>query len=73
MRCETCQGQGKVTYDKHPEPKPTQFGSVFLCPDCGGSGVSHCCDGLTACNDPPRPDFVTVGDVGYQRTGNVRS
>ena len=22
------------------------------CPDCGGTMVAHCCDGLTACNDP---------------------
>ena len=21
------------------------------CPDCGGTMVAHCCDGLTACND----------------------
>ena len=51
MRCETCHGLGKLTYDEHPAPKPTQFGSVFPCPDCGGSGVAHCCDGLTSCND----------------------
>ena len=52
MRCETCQGVGRVTYDQHPEPKPEPFGCAFPCPDCGGSGISHCCDGLTACNDP---------------------
>ena len=23
------------------------------CPDCGGSSVVHCCDGDSACNDPP--------------------
>jgi hypothetical protein len=23
------------------------------CQDCGGTGIAHCCDGLTACNDPP--------------------
>lgn len=53
MRCETCQGVGKVTYDQHPEPKPQPFGSVFPCPECAGSGITHCCDGLTACNDIP--------------------
>lgn len=53
MRCETCQGIGKVTYDQHPEPKPQPFGSVFPCPECAGSGITHCCDGLTACNDIP--------------------
>lgn len=38
MRCETCQGIGKVTYDQHPEPKPEPFGSVFPCPPCSGRG-----------------------------------
>jgi hypothetical protein len=26
--------------------------SLEPCPDCGGTMVAHCCDGLTACNDP---------------------
>lgn len=26
------------------------------CPDCGGTQREHCCDGLTACNDPPPVD-----------------
>ena len=57
MRCETCQGIGKVTYDQHPEPKTRPFGSVFPCPECAGSGITHGCDGLTACNDIPGPSF----------------
>lgn len=54
MRCERCQGIGKLTYDQlTPQEKGymDQFGSVFPCPDCGGCGISHCCDGLTAEND----------------------
>lgn len=41
MRCEACHGTG--TPDRSGTP----------CDDCGGSGVGHCCDGLTACNDFP--------------------
>lgn len=26
---------------------------LMVCEDCGGSGFSHCCEGLTACNDDP--------------------
>lgn len=33
MRCETCQGEGKVG----PLPIP--------CGDCGGTGFAHCCEG----------------------------
>lgn len=56
MRCEKCQGTGRLTYDQMPHPKPTEFGSTWPCVDCGGSGTAHCCDGLTACNDPPEED-----------------
>ena len=34
MRCEACHGLGY----QRGEP----------CPDCGGCGVGHCCDGLQA-------------------------
>lgn len=33
MRCETCHGQ---------------LMTGIPCPDCGGSGVAHCCDGICA-------------------------
>jgi hypothetical protein len=28
-------------------------GNLEPCPECGGTQVAHCCDGLTACNDLP--------------------
>lgn len=57
MRCETCQGTGRVP--RHP-PELRAYGGAWLteekpCPECGGCGVSHCCDGLTACNDVLEP------------------
>ena len=43
------------------------------CPDCGGTMVAHCCDGLTACNDV---DAVMDGDAAdearYQQLANER-
>jgi hypothetical protein len=33
------------------------------CPDCGGAMVAHCCDGLTACNDPVEEMKRTRGGI----------
>ena len=51
MICQTCQGRGDVLRF----PAEVKFGRFLMhspCPDCNGSGVQHCCDGLTAANDP---------------------
>jgi DnaJ-class molecular chaperone with C-terminal Zn finger domain len=42
MICERCHGTGYLP-DAHP-PQP--------CEACGGVGVSYCCSGETAINDP---------------------
>ena len=56
MRCETCQGRGQVTerVDATCEPTPQfhQDQASLPCPECGGSGITHCCDGL--CEQPDR-------------------
>ena len=39
MICGTCHGGG------------SRLGAP--CPECHGSGITYCCDGLTACNDAP--------------------
>jgi DnaJ-class molecular chaperone len=56
MICETCHGEGKVWCDSlqvtgvipddkllHPQPR---FSLREPCPDCGGCGFAHCCEGL---------------------------
>jgi hypothetical protein len=50
MRCERCQGSGYCPYttDLH--------GSLFLCPDCCGSGIAYCCDEAGA--NPPNTMVV---------------
>lgn len=49
MICETCHGNGftwtRVTAE-HERPEP--------CPECGGCGTSHCCDG----DQPSARDIV---------------
>jgi len=45
MICETCRYS-------NPPGFVRRAGALEPCPDCGGTQVAHCCDGLTACNDP---------------------
>lgn len=52
MRCETCEGEGFVEgWVDTPVsigPFTSKMGKAWFaapCPDCGGSGVVHCCDG----------------------------
>jgi hypothetical protein len=46
MICETCQGHGyriKFHYDKTSEEHSS---GKLPCPECDGSGIAHCCEGL---------------------------
>jgi hypothetical protein len=47
MLCPRCHGTRSVL--DHGQPRP--------CPDCGGMGEIHCCDGLT---EQPDPDGEAV-------------
>jgi hypothetical protein len=44
------------------------------CPDCGGTMVAHCCDGLTACNDPVEEALTAdaVDEARYQHLADER-
>jgi hypothetical protein len=46
MLCTCCHGQHFVI----------RSGQLMPCPECGGVGEVHCCDGLTA-----QPDFSSCG------------
>lgn len=41
MICERCHGEGMVGSD----PSGERTGKLVPCPDCGGCGVAHCCEG----------------------------
>ena len=56
MICETCRYNDPPGFVRCA-------GSIEPCPDCGGTQVAHCCDGLTACNDPVPPDVMTTVDA----------
>ena len=55
MRCDTCQGSGKIEdVVRHTDQAPTNSlaPAPLPCPDCGGSGIAHCCEGL--CEQPSK-------------------
>jgi len=58
MQCELCHGSGKIRVSHgllHGGGEPLWLfsGRVDVCPDCNGSGIAHCCDGLV---EQPRQD-----------------
>ena len=58
MRCETCFGIGETLIDREGQPvnRLRDAAMMIPCPDCGGSGLAHCCEGDSACNQTEAPD-----------------
>ncbi|MEA2906356.1 MAG: hypothetical protein QOI12_3743 [Alphaproteobacteria bacterium] len=59
MICETCRRGGRPGFvparrhareDKRRDPERRDPGAMIPCPDCGGHGIAHCCDGI--CEQP---------------------
>ncbi len=73
MLCETC---------RYNDPPGFVRNGAALepCPDCGGTMVAHCCDGLTACNDPTdvianlatTPEADAADERRYQQLADER-
>ncbi len=56
MRCEVCQGNRSVR----------GFGTIFVsCPNCNGTGIQHCCEGL--CEQPDEHDAADNRDSDLYR------
>jgi|KBSMisStaDraftv2_1062788.scaffolds.fasta_scaffold498908_2 hypothetical protein len=60
MLCETCRYSGRVGFVRAGGLTSTHTSSddrvnepLIPCPDCGGSGIAHCCDGI--CEQPGTP------------------
>lgn len=60
MKCETCHGIGEVLIDRAGRVVLRLRDAMMMipCPDCGGSRIAHCCDGLQGCpeGEPGRDD-----------------
>lgn len=63
MRCEYCHGGGKILVQL---PRIKGYGGrghkpvdLVPCPECGGSGKTHCCEGLM--EQPETSVAITIG------------
>jgi DnaJ-class molecular chaperone len=50
MRCKACHGTG---WERAHSVEQTEIGepdflAPYPCPECGGTGIAHCCEGLCA-------------------------
>ncbi len=56
MLCETCRFSERPGFIRVPRTAESRERSDLIpCPDCGGQGVAHCCDGICEQPDPASP------------------
>jgi hypothetical protein len=56
-RCQGCWGIGLVEGPRSWRSPP----NPIVCPDCGGSGIEHCCEGL---REQPSGPYIPGLPVG---------
>jgi hypothetical protein len=66
MLCVTCRYSGRAGFvraGRHTATDDRLDGKAALvpCPDCGGSGIAHCCDGI--CEQPGAADDRAPGKL----------
>jgi hypothetical protein len=63
MLCETCRLTGRPGFVRAAKQADDRAEEQMIpCPDCGGSGIAHCCDGI--CEQPSGPNDATSNDAG---------
>ena len=65
MNCEKCHGTGYIGRSQSTEhmyvwPK---LAMRITCEECGGTGKSHCCDGL---KEQPEPDTSDIAEASAE-------
>jgi hypothetical protein len=51
MLCETCRWSGRPGFVRVVQTlQQSDHCELIPCPDCGGQGIAHCCDGI--CEQP---------------------
>jgi len=62
MLCGSCRHSGRVGFVRANASTDGRVDEQLIpCPDCGGSGIAHCCDGI--CEQPGTPDERAAGKV----------
>jgi hypothetical protein len=63
MLCETCRWSGRPGFVRVAQNvEPNDRCELIPCPDCGGQGIAHCCDGLCE-----QPNFEQLSEPGRRR------
>jgi hypothetical protein len=63
MLCETCRWTGRPGFVRAPGNNQEGPCAMIPCPDCGGQGIAHCCDGI--CEQPhPEAKKEPIPDLG---------
>jgi hypothetical protein len=62
MLCETCRWTERPGFVRAPHRLDAGC-DMIPCPDCGGTGVAHCCDGICA-----QPELVPLGEPARNKT-----
>jgi hypothetical protein len=50
MLCETCRWTGRPGFVRASGTSQEDHSAMIPCPECGGQGIAHCCDGV--CEQP---------------------
>ena len=51
MLCDTCRFTERPGFVRRPPRAGEEDHTVLIpCPECGGTGIAHCCDGI--CEQP---------------------
>jgi hypothetical protein len=63
--CECCHGTGRILASICGDPP-----YPYPCPNCGGTGIAHCCEGECA---QPDPTAATITDAWLEGRLQVNS
>jgi hypothetical protein len=55
MLCETCRWNERPGFVRVRRTMERNDSELIPCPDCGGHGIAHCCDGICEQPDPAPP------------------
>jgi hypothetical protein len=59
MLCETCRWNERPGFVRvRRDAEHTDHYDLIPCPDCGGQGIAHCCDGICE-----QPDTVAPHEI----------
>lgn len=65
MQCEACLGTGVILRRAFTGESPGRL-VPRPCPECNGSGLEHCCEGLRPGNSPPAKVHPSLDEsAGY--------